>query len=62
MNAKTIKMIATDRYEVGLFQLMDDTYVVGFETPIEVNVSEQMADFKTASFMFDLKLAELQGN
>ncbi len=59
---KTIKMIGTKNFCIELVQLGDSRYVVGYEANGIAKVSEPMKDYKTASYMFDVKLQDLEGN
>ncbi len=64
LHAKVIKCIGTKRFEVELFQLESGFYCIKHDNKKEGKVafSETINDFKTASFMFDLKVQELEGN
>lgn len=59
---KTIKAIHTKRYEVELVQL-DNAYYIAHNTSVlnEPKFSENITDYNTASFLFDLKVEELEG-
>jgi hypothetical protein len=61
---KTLKTIQTNKFELGLFELPSGQYVVAYTTMLteEPIFGEPMTDLNTASFMYDLKLAELEGH
>lgn len=60
---KTIKLIATLKYEIRLIQNEADEYVVYYNRPDEPErSSEPVYDYNIASFLFDTKLLDLQGN
>jgi hypothetical protein len=58
---KTIKKIETNRYDLALLEA-DDGYTVCYTTKVEKVKSENIIDYSTASYLFDLKLQELEGN
>lgn len=62
--AKLIKMIGTKRYEVILRQDQDEMYFIEYENREEnvVRKSELLTDFMLASYLFDVKVTELEGN
>lgn len=59
---KTIKCIYLPRYEVELFMDRDGMYCVRYQVHGEDHYSEQISDYQTASYFFDLKHQELEGN
>ncbi len=59
---KTIKLMATKHYEVILVELPSGSYRVGCEVHGQTTFSETIKDFNTASYIFDLKLRELEGH
>lgn len=64
MNGKTIKSIDTFRYKVDLIETINDTYIIKHESKVYglPSKSEEIHNFKTASFLFDVKVDELEGN
>jgi hypothetical protein len=62
MNAKVIKMIGTKNFVLSLYESASGRYYIEYEVGEKVTMSEPMADFKNATFLFDLKLQELEGN
>jgi hypothetical protein len=68
MNAliKTIKQISTSKYEIAIIELPDGRYCVFYgrpEDPLDkYTASEEFRDYNIASYMFDIKLQELEGN
>lgn len=60
----TVKKIGTKRFEVELTQQEDGQYVVKSRVKGQEcdNRSEEINDFKTASHLFDLRFADLEGN
>lgn len=60
---KTIKLIDTFRYKVELARLQDDSYIINYRSKIVglENKSETIKDYNIASFLFDLKVEELEG-
>ncbi len=63
-NDKLIKAISTSKYTVELIETPSSQYIVQFEAKRygERQYSEPVTDYKTASFLFDLKVDELEGN
>lgn len=63
-----IKSIATKVYDLRLYEVHGQYQIVCYpptvEEPYETApiVSELLADYKTADFLFDLKYIELEGN
>lgn len=62
MSSTTIKSIITNRFEVELFQYDDGAYCIRYRTNKDDMYSERITDFGMASFMFDLKVHDLEGN
>lgn len=66
--AKVVKSYSTGKFEIALFELDTGEYVIGHLTKFEADeggnphLSEKLTDFRTAAFLFDLKLKELEGN
>lgn len=62
--AKQIKSFAGPKFEIGMYELPNGEYIVAYITVVSErpNVSENIKDYKTAAFMFDLKLRELEGH
>lgn len=59
---KTIKMIATKRYEISIVEISSGQYKVAYEILGKTVISESMNDYNTASFLFEMKRVELDGN
>jgi len=57
-----IKSIITTRFEVELFQHPDGAYCIRYRVRDEDSYSERITDYGMASFMFDLKVADLEGH
>lgn len=64
MNYKSIKTLVTRRFEIQLVQLENGTYRIAYEGTMtdEPVLGEPIADYKTASMLFDLKVQELEGH
>lgn len=60
---KTVKLIATNKFEVEMLVAKDDSYYIRYHKLFLDNseFSERITDFKTASYLFDLKVQELEG-
>ena len=61
-NYKTIKEISTKRFELVLTELTSGSYCVVSEVNGRVRFSDIIKDLNFASYVFDQKLVELQGN
>jgi hypothetical protein len=61
---KLIKALHTSRYSIELFETASNLYIIRYENPKNgvYRDSEAMKDFKMASWMFDVKVEELDGN
>lgn len=59
---KTVKSFITKKFEVSLVQDYNGRYKITYKTGKTSNESEWITDFGTASFMFDLKIKDLEGN
>lgn len=59
-----IKAYTTRRYTVELYETSNLSYIVKYENHLlgEPHYSELLSDYNMASYMFDLKCEELQGN
>lgn len=62
MAAKVLKMINTKRFVVSLWETDAGRYYIEYEVNERVTMSEPMQDFANATYLFDLKLQELEGN
>lgn len=60
---KIIKQITLPRYTIKLVEI-NDAYIIEYTNnqTSGVNFSESIEDYKNASFLFDLKAEELEGN
>ncbi len=58
----TVKCIYMPHYEVELMQDPDGAYLVRYRVHDEDHYSERITDYGTASYIFDLKHQDLQGN
>jgi len=56
-----IKQINMKNFELALIET-DAGYSVLYETALEDFKSENVLDYNTASYLFDLKLQDLEGN
>lgn len=64
-NCKVVKRIVTKRYEIALIELPNGYYRIVC-TPDNMSedetvTSEALADYLTASYLFDMKLRDLEG-
>lgn len=59
---RTIKSYMTKTYEVELFQDEYGRYCVRYEVGGHNEYSEWITDFGTASYIFDLKIQDLEGH
>jgi len=58
-----IKEILTKRYQILLSQSESGAYYVSYHSPYEFDViSEPIEDYNTATWYFEIKLQELEGN
>lgn len=58
-----IKEISTPKYQIILSQTEDGYYYVSYHNILEFDaISEPIKDYKTAAYLFDLKLQELEGH
>lgn len=59
----TVKMIGTRRYEIALIEIVENGhYMVIYSKENEDYCSDEMMDYGTASSLFDMKLAEIDGH
>lgn len=57
-----VKLIGTQRYEIAILKDQDDMYTVAYETVDKTpQYSEHIVDYNLASFLFDMKRDELEG-
>ena len=61
---RVVKGLTTSKFEVELLQDPDGRYYVRYRHLYdrEDQFSEYVTDFSTASYMFDLKIQEMEGN
>ncbi len=59
---KTVKSFYTKMFEVEMIMDENGRYRIRYWTPMAENHSEWITDYGTASYMFDLKIAELEGH
>jgi hypothetical protein len=60
---KTIKAYNTKRFKVELYETTGNSYIIKYEnTYSEAQYSEVLNDYNMASYLFDLKIDELEGN
>jgi hypothetical protein len=59
---KTIKLLCTKKYEIALMQTEAGRYVVKYETDSIDAESGPYDDLKTADFVYEEILQDLQGN
>jgi len=58
----TVKLIGTQRYEIAILKDQDDMYTIAYETVTQSpQYSEAISDYSLASFLFDMKYNELEG-
>lgn len=62
--SEKIKAFNNKRFSVELLQASNNVYTIKYENKRlgEPQYSENIYDFNTASFLFDLKIEELEGN
>lgn len=60
--SKTLKLVGTKNFTVELVELDSGMYCVRHEVDEKMHFSEKITDYNIASYMFDLKLQELEGN
>jgi len=59
----TVKSIATPKFEIKLIEAESGRYFITYSTGSKEPVfSEAIIDLNTAFFLFDRKLADLEGN
>ncbi len=58
---RIIKGFSTQKFEVELLQDIDGRYYIRYMTHNNEKFSEFITDFGTASYLFDLKIQELEG-
>lgn len=61
---KLLKAINTSKFKIELVETEDNKFIVQYESNRfgERKQSEPVNDYNTASFIFDLKVEELEGN
>jgi hypothetical protein len=61
---KLIKSITTKRYTIELTEKNDGMYYIYYDgkNMKHARLSEAIKDFNTATYLFDLKLREFEGN
>lgn len=59
---RIIKAYISPKFEVAMLQDEDGRYLIRFKTYAGTEHSEYVTDFSSASYMFDIKLHELEGN
>ncbi len=61
---RTVKHYSNQRFQIAVLEDADNMYCVVHENRdgLEIKRTEPISDYKMASYMFDLKLEELQGN
>lgn len=60
---KVVKMIGTRTFEVELLQDFDGYYIrYEYRRENQVHYSERFDDFALASYLFDIKVAEMGGH
>ena len=59
----TVKMIGTRHYEIALIEIVNNGhYMVIYSRENENYCSDEIRDYGTASSLFDIKLAEIEGH
>lgn len=59
---RLIKAVNTPQFEIEMYQDGYGRYRIRYKYLGKVSYSEYITDFGTASFMFDVKLKELEGH
>ena len=59
---KLVKMLGNKHFCVEMFELENGHYFIRTESGNEAELSESIEDFNTASFLFDLRVQELEGH
>lgn len=62
MENQTIKQVETKKYSISLIQASNDLYYVvyKYKTTGESHASEALRDYGIASYLFDLKISDLE--
>lgn len=56
-----IKEVLTKKYQILLSKTPGGNYYISYHSPYEFDaISEAITDYETASFLFDVKLQELE--
>ena len=59
----TVKMIGTRSYEIALIEIVENGhYMVIYSKENENYCSDEILDYSTASLLFDMKHAEIEGH
>ena len=64
VEAKTVKSFSTEKFDVALLELPNGRYVVAYQTLLSDGpiIGEPVADYHNASFLYDIKIKELEGH
>lgn len=64
LRQETVKLIETAKFSLELIRTEDDHYILSHENRHNnvVTQSARIQNFKTASFLFEAKMQELEGN
>lgn len=62
MGLKVIKKISMSKFDLQIVELPSGQYQIISETQTEKQTSEKLSDYGIASFLFDMKLRELEGH
>lgn len=64
VNSRTIKMVSTNEYEIILIEQANGKYRILADRGGIIELGEEIEDYKTSSFLFDLKIEDMeaQGN
>lgn len=60
-DAIVIKQVSNTNFELALVEMSNGSYRIVYEVAEQRHASETVRDYKLASFMFDSKLIELEG-
>lgn len=61
-NASLIKQLDTKQFIIGLYELASGRYGIAYSRkPGKPSISEVIQDYNTVSYLFDLKVIELEG-
>lgn len=60
VNSRTIKMVSTNDYEIILIETPEGKYRILADRGGIIELGEEIEDYKTSSFLFDLKIEDME--